>query len=63
MPFRTTVSKAFLSDALDASNDVMICYFTKSQSDMFGRKEGGERNPVIPFVPELEKVFTSKCRF
>lgn len=54
MPFRIAVSKAFLSDALDASNDVMICYFTKSQSDMFGRQEGGERNPVIPFESELE---------
>jgi hypothetical protein len=43
MPFRTAGSKALLSDALDASNDLMIFYFTKSQSDMFGRKEGGKR--------------------
>lgn len=54
MLFRTAGSKALFSEALDASNDLMICYFTKSQSDMFGREEGGERNPVIPFVSELE---------
>ena len=54
MPYKTAGSKAFLGDALVASNDLMICYYTKSQSDMFGRKEGGKRNLVIPFVSESE---------
>lgn len=40
---------------MDASNQVMIFYFTKGVPCMLGKRVGIERNPLIPLVSELER--------
>lgn len=56
LPFRTVVSTSLPMLLL------MICCFTKSliSNMMFVKREGVERNPLIPFVTELEKGYTLK---
>lgn len=44
-------------------NELLNCYFTRRSINRFAKEEIIERNPLKPFVPEVDKLYTVKCQF